>query len=194
LSSRDVIWTATQKALEKADMRAFRAGAAGLALAAAVGGAAAAQEASADAALNGLAACAAVADPAQKAACYDAAYAALNGQVRSGEISIIRRKEAQAAQRGAFGLNLPSLQIFDKASGSQGPLESIADKVAKAYRDGEGRWVVETAEGQVWRQTDNETISPRPKPGDPVEIRKAALGSYMMKVGEARGVRAKRGE
>ncbi|MFN3585379.1 hypothetical protein [Phenylobacterium sp.] len=175
-------------------MRAFGTGAAGLALAAAVGGAATAQEASADAALDGLAACAAVVDPAQKAACYDAAYAALNGQVRSGEISIIRRKEAQAAQRGAFGLNLPSLQIFDKASGSQGPLESIADKVAKAYRNGEGRWVVETAEGQVWRQTDNETISPRPKPGDPVEIRKAALGSYMMKVGEARGVRAKRGE
>lgn len=175
-------------------MRGLRTGAAGLALAAGLGGAAAAQEAPADAALKGLADCAALAEAAQKAACYDAAYGALNGQVRSGEISIIRRKEVQAAQRGAFGLNLPSLQLFDRASGAAGPLESIADKVVRADRDAQGRWVIELGEGQVWRQTDNETISPRPKPGDPVEIRKASLGSYMMKVGEARGVRAKRGE
>lgn len=156
------------------------------------GGAAAAQPA--DAALKGLADCAGVPDALGKAACYDSAYATLNRQVASGELSIIRRKEAQAAQRGAFGLNLPSLSLFDRAAGGEGPLESITGQVAKAYRDPLDRWVVELSDNAVWRQIDNETISPAPRPGASVEVRKAALGSFIMKVGEARGVRAKRSE
>ncbi|MGA0607325.1 hypothetical protein ACO2Q0_15145 [Phenylobacterium sp. VNQ135] len=148
----------------------------------------------ADAALKGLADCAALADPAGKAACYDAAYQALNHQVRSGELSIIRRKEAQAAQRGAFGLDLPSLSLFDRAAGSDGPLQSVTDELARAYQDGSGRWVFELKGGATWRQIDNGTVSPKPKAGAAVEIRKAALGSFFLKVGEARGVRAKRSE
>jgi len=148
----------------------------------------------ADAALKGLADCAAVADAAGKAACYDAAYQALNQQVRTGELSIIRRKEAQEAQRGAFGLNLPSLSLFDRAAGSEGPIESVTDELARAYQDSAGKWVFELKGGATWRQIDGGMISPRPKAGAAVEVRKAALGSYFLKVGEARGVRAKRSE
>ena len=146
----------------------------------------------ADAALKGLAECGGVADPAGKAACYDTAYAALNQQVKSGEISIIRRKEAQEAQRGAFGLELPSLSLFDRAAGNDGPLQSVSDELVRAYQDGGGRWIFELKGGATWRQIDNGTISPKPRAGAVVEIRKAALGSFFLKVGEARGVRAKR--
>lgn len=148
----------------------------------------------ADPALKGLADCAGLADAAGKAACYDAAYRALDQQVRSGELSIIRRKEAQEAQRGAFGLNLPSLALFDRAAGEAGPLESVTDELARAYQDPTGRWVFELKGGATWRQIDSETISPRPRAGAAVEIRKAALGSFFLKVGQARGVRAKRSE
>ncbi|WP_309092280.1 hypothetical protein [Phenylobacterium sp.] len=148
----------------------------------------------ADPALKGLAECAGVADPAAKGACYDAAYQALEQQVRTGELSIIRRKEAQEAQRGAFGLDLPSLSLFDRAAGGEGPLERVTDELARAYQDGGGRWVFELKSGATWRQIDNEAIAPRPKAGAAVEVRKAALGSFFLKVGEARGVRAKRSE
>ena len=148
----------------------------------------------ADEALGGLSDCAALAEPAAKSACYDAAYAALDQQVRSGEISIVRRKEAQAAQRGAFGFNLPSQSLFERAAGDEGPLESIVSEVGKAHRDPLDRWVVELRDGGVWRQLDNEAISPPPRAGTRVEIRRAALGSFIMKVGSARGVRAKRSE
>lgn len=148
----------------------------------------------ADAALKGLADCAAQADAAGKAACYDTAYQALNQQVRSGELSIIRRKEAQEAQRGAFGLNLPSLSLFDRAAGAEGPLDRVTDELARAHQDGAGKWVFELKSGATWRQIDGGVISPRPRAGAAVEIRRAALGSYFLKVGEARGVRAKRSE
>ena len=146
-------------------------------------------------ALGGLNACGGVADPAQKAACYDTALAAFTSAVRSGEVIIVQKKEAQAAQRSAFGLNLPALTIFDRSNGGgDGPLESITGEIGRAYRDQFSKWVVVLTDGAVWRQIDNETISPAPRAGSQVEIRKAALGSYFMKVDGQRGVRARRGD
>lgn len=143
--------------------------------------------------LGGLNACGDVADPVQRAACYDSALAAFNAAVRGGEVIIVQRKEAQAAQRSAFGLNLPALTIFDR-SGGDAPLESITGEIARAYRDQLSKWVIVLTDGAVWRQIDSEVISPSPRVGGKVEIRKAALGSYFMKVDGQRGVRARRGE
>ena len=159
----------------------------------------------ADPALKGLTDCAAMGDVAAKAACYDAATAALNGQVKSGEIIIVRKKEAVAAQRGAFGFNLPSLNIFDRASGGEkkdkadkvsetGGLDSLVTEVKTASQDGAGHWTIVTVEGAVWRQIDNETLSPRPHPGSKVEIKRASFGSYLMKIDRLPAVRAKRSE
>ena len=145
-----------------------------------------------DPALKGLAGCAGVAEAAARAACYDDAYAALSRAVSAGEIMIVQRQEAQAAQRSAFGLNLPALTIFDR--GAQAPLESVTGEVKRAYRDELGKWVVVLADGAVWRQIDSEVIAPPPRAGSRVEIRKAAFGSYFMRVDGQRGVRAKRSE
>jgi len=150
----------------------------------------AAAEPAGEAALSPLAACAPLAEPVGKAACYDAAYAALREAVRTGEVVIVEKREAQAAQRGAFGLSIPSFQIFDRATGGQA-LESVTGEVAQARRDENGRWVVTLTEGAVWRQIDNGSMR-APRPGAPVEIRKAAFGSFMMKVDGQRGVRARR--
>ncbi len=35
-----------------------------------------------------------------------------------------------------------------------------------------------TAEGAVWQQTDNETVSPLPKPGDPMTIIHGQISGY----------------
>lgn len=146
----------------------------------------------ADPALEGLAACAAVADVAQRASCYDAAYAALNGAVRSGEVTVIRKKEAQAARRGAFGFNLPSLSILDKAAKEEAPVEAVTDQIKEARQDRDGNWIITLSDGAVWRQTDGRTLSPRPKPGQPVEVKKGVLNSFFMKVADLPAVRATR--
>jgi hypothetical protein len=160
-----------------------------------------------DAALKRLNDCQAVKDVAERAACYDAAVAALNTAVRSGEVVIVEKKQAEKARREAFGFNLPSLSIFDRVTGggdakaeggareaASRPLDSITSQVKSASRDALDKWVVELADGAVWRQIDNEPISPAPRAGATVEIRRASMGSYFMKVGAARGVRARRSE
>ena len=157
-------------------------------------GAAAAAEPS-TAPLRGLTDCGGVAGAAEKAVCYDAATAALTRAVQTGEIIIVARKEAQAAQRGAFGFDLPAFNIFDRgAGGAAKPLESVTGEAKRAYRDQHDHWVVVLADGAIWRQIDSERISPSPRQGSTVEIRKAAFGSYMMKIDGQRGVRARRGE
>ena len=124
-----------------------------------------------DAALKRLNDCQAVKDVAERAACYDAAVAALNTAVKSGEVVIVEKKEAEKARREAFGFNLPSLSIFyrvarggDKTEGGAAeapvgrPLDAITSEAKRAYRDGLDKWVVELADGAVWRQIDNEPI------------------------------------
>jgi hypothetical protein len=152
-----------------------------------------------DVVLKNLNACQSVKDVAERASCYDTAVAALNNAVKTGEVVIVEKKEAEKARREAFGFNLPSLSIFDRAAGgatkeAAKPLEGVTGQVKSASRDGLGKWVIELGDGAVWRQTDNEPIAPSPRAGAQVEIRRAAMGSYMMKVGGARGVRARRSE
>lgn len=155
-------------------------------------GAAAAQPA--DPALQGLADCAAIADVGQKASCYDAAYAALNGAVRSGEVALIRKKEAVAAKREAFGFKLPSLAILDKVAKDEGPVDTLTDTIKDARLDREGNWTIVLSDGAVWRQTDKKTLAPRPKAGQKVEIKKAVLGSFFLKIEDLPAVRATRVE
>jgi hypothetical protein len=164
-----------------------------------------------DPALKGLADCAGVADLTAKAACYDAASAALSSAVKSGEIIIVRKKEAQAAQRNAFGFNLPSLNIFDRVGGggdkkeakkdektgevvATGGLDALSTEIKSASQDGNGHWVITTVEGAVWRQTDNEVLAPRPRAGQKIEIKRAALGSYLLKIDRLPAIRVKRSE
>src|SRR5687768_1450783 len=101
-----------------------------------------------DAALKRLNDCQAVKEVAERAACYDAAVAALNTAIKSGEVVIVEKKEAEKARREAFGFNLPSLSIFDRAAGggdkaAPKPLESVTGAVKRASQDGLGKWVVE---------------------------------------------------
>lgn len=187
---------------------------AALAFAAGAAGAAAAQDAPV---IKALSDCGTIADVAQKAACYDAAVAALNGAIKSGDILVVQRKEAQAAQRGAFGFSLPSLSIFDRLGGKNenkadrrttkearsedgtvrdetGGLQAITAVAKRASRDSLGKWVIELEDGAVWRQTDGETLSPSPRAGSKVEIKRASFGSFMMKIDGLPAVRAKRSE
>ena len=145
-------------------------------------------------ALSGLNKCAEVADSGPRAACYDAALSALSLAVQSGEVVIVQRKEARAVQRSVFGLSLPALNIFDTSGKDSAPLVNVTGEAKRANRDPFGKWIVVLTDGAVWRQIDNETILRAPRAGSQIEIRKAALGSYFMKVDGQRSVRAKRSQ
>ena len=64
--------------------------------------------------------------------------------------------------------------------------------VASASQNGNGQWIVRLEDGATWTQTDNNPLALRPRPGQPVVINRAALGTYMMRVNRQPGIRVRR--
>lgn len=136
--------------------------------------------------------CRSASPDAARLACYDAAVGEFARLVGAGEIVIVDKERVAKVKRQAFGFALPSLSLFERGDKPQ-ELESIAATAATAYRQGDGKWVVELEDnGGVWAQTDNEPLEHDPHKGSKIEIKKAAMGSFFMKIDGQRALRARR--
>lgn len=138
-----------------------------------------------------LMACRSVADSPARLACFDAAAGALDTAEQQGELVVMDRAQVNQTRRQLFGFEMPALpQLF----GPEGAVEidSIDSTLQSASLVGEGRWVFRLADGGVWRQIDSERVRFQNRPGQPVRIRKASLGSFLLTVGDSRAVRVRR--
>lgn len=134
-----------------------------------------------------LIACADVRTDTERLACFDRESARLHAAEQSGEIIIMPRTRVEQTRRALFGFSVPN--IPDMMSGGSA-LESVETTLVSASRsDG---WTFHLADGSVWRQVDTTALNFRPREGMPVRIRRAAVGSYMLKVGDSPAVRARR--
>lgn len=138
-----------------------------------------------------LKACRAITADAERLACYDKAAQSVTKAQETGEVIIIDKQTARAARRQAFGLELPTLSILDKGA-DKAETEKLQSVVKSARVDAEQRLVVTLEDGAVWRQIDDTMLGKPPKAGDTIEVRKAAMGSYMMKIGSQPAIRVRR--
>ncbi len=120
-------------------------------------------------------------------ACFDTAAAAL---AAAGEVAVISRQDVEQNQRRLFGFNVSALNPFDISGGND--LRSISGTMTGARDLGRGEWLITLDDGSVWRKTDGADVSFSPRRQYPVTVRRAALGSYMMKVGDTPPFRVKR--
>jgi hypothetical protein len=162
----------------------------GAALALCGAGPAAAQDARRATVLQTVIDCRAVADTAARLACYDAAVAGLDQAEAKGDVVVMDREQTRQARREAFGFSMPSFAMFER--GNTEAMDRAAFKVVRATEGNDGTWTIETDAGAIWRQTDQERLSRRPKPGTSVEIRSAAMGGYFMNVDGQRAIRVTR--
>lgn len=134
--------------------------------------------------------CRSIADPAQRLVCYDQRTDGLAQAHRSGEIIVADRKEVREERRGLFGISLPKLKIFGGEDGGEEP--SSFEGVIKTVSGSRTAVVLELETGGTWAQTDRRYAGFVPVPGQKITIRRAALGSYMARVENKGGFRAKR--
>lgn len=144
--------------------------------------------------LQRVTACRAMTDDASRLACYDAATAALDAAERKGELVVMDQGQIREAKRRAFGLELGgAFKVFERSGQTEvAEVDEVTLTVARASRGADGRWLITTSDGQVWRQIDADRGMKDPKPGSTLEIRRASLGSFFMKVDDQRAVRARR--
>jgi hypothetical protein len=142
------------------------------------------------AALQAVVDCRAVTDRDARLACYDKAAASLDEAESSGQVVVVDREQARQVRREVFGLQLPSLDIFNLAGGGKAAsaiakgddVDRLAATVKSAFREGSGRWVIELDTGAVWRQIEDSDVQVDARAGSKVEIRRASLGSFFLKV------------
>lgn len=170
--------------------------AAGVALAAMLGGAAADAQPKGEARsamLQKLVDCRKLTDEAQRLACYDQATVALDQAEAKGDIVVVDREQARKVRRQMFGFSVPSITLFERGE-TQEELENVTGIVDVARVNGAGRWVIKLKDGAIWTQVDAKELFRDPKPGMTVKIRQASLGSYMMTIDTMGAFRARRSE
>lgn len=144
-------------------------------------------------AFEALVKCRAIADEKARLQCFDQASAALQQAAERRDLVVIDRKQIRETRRTLFGLDIPRLKIFGGGRDEdEEEVRSIESTVAMAYPNDNGQWVVKLEDGSTWVQTDHNTIAITPRKGTKVKIVKAALGSYMMRIGNEPGMRARR--
>ncbi len=137
--------------------------------------------------------CRKLADNTARLACFDAASAAFDQAEAKGDIVVVNREQARKVRRQAFGFTLPSMSLFERGEKPE-EINTVQGTVKAVRQNGASKWVIQLDDGGTWVQVDTNDITPDPKPGETVEIRRAALGSYMMVLPHHRSFRAHREE
>jgi hypothetical protein len=158
-----------------------------------------------EAPLDRIYACTSTADGAARLACFDTAVAALKQADAAGGVAVVDRAKIVQAEKEAFGLVAPTLtSIAESASSSSAAAKPKGEKskaldrvtlVVKSVEKGvDGRYRFTMEDGQVWRQTDDLKLPAIGKGPWTADIRKAAIGTFLLKLDNRTAVRAKRVE
>jgi hypothetical protein len=143
--------------------------------------------------VKNMLACKSMAADAERLACYDKASAAFDQAVAEREVTIVDKQEVSRTRRSLFGYMLPNLAVLgigDKDDQKASEFTTLDSTIKSVRGSSYGKWEMELEEQAVWRNV--ELLDAAPKTGEKVHIRKASLGSYFMKIGDRRSVRAVR--
>lgn len=128
--------------------------------------------------------CADVKKSKRRLECYDTVLKALHPAMFK-KIEAATKKE----QREDFGAPTPAAGSKDSEK-----LKLLKVVIVDFSRTSHGKWVLTTEGGQIWRQADNQGLSPfAPKRPFNASIKRGALGSYYLVIeGSKRSIRVKR--
>jgi hypothetical protein len=150
------------------------------------------------AAIQALTDCRALADSAARLACYDKAAAGIADATAKKDIVVLDREEVRATRRGLFGFTLPRLPFFggdkgDKSStdAAREEVEEIDTTVTAVRGFGYKYYRMTMEDGAVWVTTEA-VEHDTPHPGSKVHIKRAALGSYFLRIDGGRALKGKR--
>lgn len=140
-------------------------------------------------------ACASIASDADRLVCYDDAVGRFREAEVSGAVATISKSNLEELNRDSFGFSLPSIPKILPKFGSSEPssLNVVIAPVEKVSRLRYDNLRIELENGQIWEQTDGKRINfSKNRRVKSAEIKRAALGSYKMKLDGGRSFRAKR--
>jgi hypothetical protein len=144
--------------------------------------------------LDKIYACTGITKADERLACFDAAVSGLKQAEATGGVAVVSKEQIAAAEKQSFGLAAPSLsEVTRSAAPAAAPpeLDRVDVTIASVTKRPNNLLRITLSDGQVWEEFDNSfgRLSGFPLKA---EIRKGALGGFMMKVGDKPPVRVRR--
>ena len=136
--------------------------------------------------------CRDVTDASRRLACYDREVTAVAAAEGRQDLVVIDRAKVRTARRTLFGLQVPDLGIFGGDDGEEEGVSRLEATIAGVGRNGDGRWTFRLADGARWIQSDSRELGIDPAAGQPIVIRKAAMGSFLANVNKQIAIRVRR--
>lgn len=140
--------------------------------------------------VDDMTACRTIAQDAARLACFDRTVAAFETARTANQLRVIDREDIKRTKRSLFGLSMPRLNLFGGGDNAEPEITEI-DGVVRTVREmAHGLTIVILEDGSQWQFTEQVTLQPRA--GDPIHIKRGALGSYFGSVKKRVPLRIKR--
>lgn len=136
--------------------------------------------------------CRAITDNVQRLACFDRESAALVSAVSSGNVAVVDQDQMRAARRSLFGFQLPKLPFFSGDKSADDVPDQIETTIRSVQDTERGRYRLTLADGAVWETIDTPMRLMEPRPGNKIVIKKAALGSFFLRINGQIGIKGRR--
>lgn len=144
--------------------------------------------------IGALKECRAIAEAADRLACYDRVSGDVVEAADRGEIRILTQQDVEETQRGLFGFTLPKLNLFggDRKDGPEA-LETLESVITSARQLDRTTYVFKIRDGDAtWQIKEAPSRFIPPRSGDKVVFKRAALGAYFIRVNGQVGIKGRR--
>lgn len=134
---------------------------------------------------------------AERLACFDRQVGAMDAAAQRDEVVVLDKGELNKTRKTLFGFSFPKLPFLGGGDDSKEEAQTeegvthIQAVIASVRSLGYGKWQIGLEDGAQWITTEAMTARD-PKVGQPIELKRAAMGSFMGKVEGGRAVRMKR--
>ncbi len=147
--------------------------------------------------LNILRNCAQIDDATARLACYDNNIRAAGGQARPavpGEMEAPQGgRGAPVDTRGPSGFGREDVRTADRFERPASQMDEMRARVRSVQERQRGIYLLTLEDGAQWLFSESVPFAYRaPRPGDSIEIDRAALGSFLMTFDDQRSVRVER--
>lgn len=123
-------------------------------------------------------------------ACFDAQALIVKNQIDNGDLVPVYKNEIAAAQRGLFGIDRIRMPNFLENSVQN--TNEITATIVSAIRSPVGKWHFILDDKSEWAQIDTTDPYFNSRLGTDVRIRRGALNSYLLTVGNSSAIRVSR--
>ena len=137
-----------------------------------------------------IVACRSITDASARLQCFDNATQALETATENRQVVMLDQGEVQKTKKSLFGFALPNIPFFGESAEDQAnEFKEIEGELAGVQTLAYGKYQFTVQDAGTWQTT--QATSAFLKNGKKFRIKRAALGSYMLVIGNT-GIRVKR--